>query len=127
MAPSGRPRLCARGDLSPVCWNYANTYPHRLRPPLSRARPTAANLRRGLVTLAKIFFRIGVRGDYRRCFWRMALPALRAGRIDELIAMALVAHHMITFARECRAGQESASFYADRPRAADGGPRAVAA
>jgi radical SAM superfamily enzyme YgiQ (UPF0313 family) len=103
-------------------WNYAHTYPHRLRPPLSRARASTANLRRGFVALAKIFFRIGLRGDYRRCFWRMALPALRAGRIDELIAMALVAHHMISFARECLAGQESASFYADRPRAAAADP-----
>src|SRR5581483_11938064 len=106
-------------------WNFQNTYPHRLRPPLSRARASAANLRRGLVALAKIFFRIGVRSDYRRCFWRMALPVLRSGRIDELIAMALVAHHMISFARDCLAGQERASFYADRPKAVAADPAAA--
>jgi hypothetical protein len=44
----------------------------------------------------------------------MALPALRRGRIDELIAAALVAHHMIRFTRECTEGLQSASFYADR-------------
>jgi hopanoid C-2 methylase len=58
-------------------------------------------------------------------FWRMALPALRQGRIDELIASALVAHHMITFARECTAGQQSAAFYADRPSPAPAITRAA--
>ena len=56
--------------------------------------------------------------------WRW--PALRAGRIDELIAMALVAHHMIVFARECLDGRQNASFYADRPDAVPSEP-AVAA
>jgi len=99
-------------------WNAEHTYRNRIRPPLSRARLSAANLRRGIVTLAKIVGKIGIAGDYRRIFWRMALPALRHGRIDELIASALVAHHMITFARECTVGQQSASFYADRPQPA---------
>jgi radical SAM superfamily enzyme YgiQ (UPF0313 family) len=96
-------------------WNAAHTYRNRVRPPLNRARLSVANLRRGIVTLAKIVFRIGVAGEYRREFWRMALPALRRGRIDELIASALVAHHMIIFARECTAGEQNAAFYADRP------------
>src|SRR6185437_6716608 len=63
-------------------WNIGQTYPNRIRPPLSRSRLSRANLRRGLVTLAKIIWRIGVRGDYRRSFWKMAGPALRRGRID---------------------------------------------
>ena len=99
-------------------WNAEYTYSHRIRPPLSRARLSAANLRRGMVTLAKIFGKIGIASDYRRIFWRMALPALRRGRIDELIASALVAHHMITFARECTEGRQSAAFYADRQQVA---------
>lgn len=97
-------------------WNARHTYPNRIRPPLSRARLSPANLRRGIVTLAKIIAKIGIAGDYRRTFWRMALPAIRRGRIDELIASALVAHHMIRFARDCT--RESAAFYADTPRAA---------
>jgi radical SAM superfamily enzyme YgiQ (UPF0313 family) len=94
--------------------NARHTYPNRIRPPLSRARLSAANLRRGLVILAKIVARIGIAGDYRRVFWRMAWSALKAGRIDELIAAALVAHHLICFARECEAGRQAASFYAER-------------
>jgi hopanoid C-2 methylase len=99
-------------------WNAEHTYRNRIRPPLSRARLSAANLRRGAVTLAKIVGKIGIVGDYRRVFWRMALPALRRGRIDELIASALVAHHMIRFTRECTDGRQIASFYADRAQPA---------
>ncbi|HWB48282.1 MAG TPA: B12-binding domain-containing radical SAM protein [Stellaceae bacterium] len=97
-------------------WHAAHTYPNRLRLPLSRARLSAANLRRGLVMLAKIIGKLGIAGDYRQAFWRMAWPALKAGRIDELIASALVAHHLIMFARQCT--QQSAAFFSERPRAA---------
>ena len=95
-------------------WNSRHTYPNRIRPPLSRARLAPANLRRGLVTLAKIIGKIGIAGNYRRVFWRMAWPALKARRIDELIAAALVAHHLIRFARECTEGRQNAAFYGDR-------------
>ena len=44
-------------------WNAEHTYPNRIRPPLSRARLSAANLRRGFVTLAKIIGKIGIAGD----------------------------------------------------------------
>jgi radical SAM superfamily enzyme YgiQ (UPF0313 family) len=99
-------------------WNAKHTYPNRMRPPLTRARLSPANLRRGFVTLAKIIAKIGLFGDYRRVFWRMAWPALRKGRIDELVAAALVAHHLIRFGGECTAGRQNASFYADRARSA---------
>jgi hopanoid C-2 methylase len=100
---------------SRFAWQAEHTYPNRIRPPLTRARLNAANLRRGVVTLAKIIGKIGFAGDYRRTFWRMAWPALRKGRIDELIAAALVAHHLIRFGRECTDGRQRAAFYADRP------------
>jgi len=106
-------------------WNLRHTYPNRISPPLSRARLTASNLRRGLVMVAKIVGRVGVGGDYRAHFWRFAVTALRAGRLAELIAVALVAHHMITFARECGEGRQNASFYVDRPKAAAEEPAAA--
>ena len=106
-------------------WNARMTYPNRIRPPSSRARLTPANLRRGFVILAKILVRIGLLGEYRRAFWKFALPVLRAGRIDELIAVALVAHHLIVFARECIEGQQNAAFYASRSNAADRPPMAA--
>jgi radical SAM superfamily enzyme YgiQ (UPF0313 family) len=98
-------------------WNLARTYPNRLAPPVTRARLSPRNLRRAATLLAKIFYRVGLRGDYRRHFWRFAGRALRAGRVAELIGSALVAHHLIRFARECTEGRQNAAFYADRPRA----------
>jgi radical SAM superfamily enzyme YgiQ (UPF0313 family) len=109
-----------------LAWNRRHTYRNRLQLPPTRARLRPANLRRGFVALGKILWRIGIRGDYRRCFWRMVWPALRTGRIDEVIGMSLVAHHMIVFARHCLAGRESASFYAERPKVSVNEP-AVAA
>jgi radical SAM superfamily enzyme YgiQ (UPF0313 family) len=97
-------------------WNAVHTYPNRIRPPLSRVRLSLPYLQRGLVTLAKIIGKIGIASDYRRIFWRMAWPALKAGKIGELIAAALVAHHLIRFARDCT--QQRASFFNDRPREA---------
>ena len=82
-------------------------------------RLNARTLRRAAVILGKILFRIGLRGDYRRAFWRFALPLLCAGRVDEVIAVALVAHHMIRFAGECTDGRQNAAFYTDRARAAE--------
>jgi radical SAM superfamily enzyme YgiQ (UPF0313 family) len=102
-------------------WNARHTYPNRLSPPLSRARVNLANLRRGAVILGKLMWRIGVRGDYRRIFWQMALRALRTANIEQLIQVALVAHHMIVFARDCARGRQGAAFYADRAK----GPRAM--
>jgi hypothetical protein len=104
-------------------WNMEHTYPNRLRLPLSRARLSPASLHRGLVLLAKIIGKLGIAGDYRRVFWQMAWPALKAGRIDEVIASALVAHHLITFARECT--QQNAAFFSGRVRPAM--PRSKAA
>jgi radical SAM superfamily enzyme YgiQ (UPF0313 family) len=99
-------------------WNLRHTYPNRISLPVTRARLNARNLRRAMVMLGKILLQVGLLGDYRGQFWRFAAAAVRAGRLAELIAVALVAHHMIRFARECREGGQNASFYADRPKAA---------
>jgi radical SAM superfamily enzyme YgiQ (UPF0313 family) len=103
-------------------WNAQHTYANRIRPPLSRARVNPANLRRAVVIVIKLLARIGLFGNYRRTFWRMAWPALRAGRIEELIHVGLVAHHMIVFARECAAGRGDAAFYAERLTPAEASP-----
>jgi hopanoid C-2 methylase len=98
--------------------NAQHTYANRITPPLSRARLNPANLRRALMIIIKLLVRVGLFGDYRRTFWRMAWPALRAGHIEELIHVGLVAHHMIVFARACAEGRENASFFAERPKIA---------
>jgi hopanoid C-2 methylase len=104
-------------------WNKEHTYENRIAPPLSRARLNPGNLRRAILITFRLVVRIGIFGDYRRIFWRMAWPALRAGRIEELLHVGIVAHHMITFARACAEGRERAAFFAERPKLAPIGGR----
>jgi len=93
------------------------TYPNRLNPPDSVLRaPTWNNIRRGMIMLGRMIWRIGVRGDYRGVFWRFALARLRRGQFEALIMVSLVAHHLILFAREASAGRRDASHYTFKPR-----------
>jgi hypothetical protein len=66
----------------------------------------------GLALLARIVWQVGIRGDYRRTFWQLALPALRRGQVEELLQAAVVSHHLIEFTRRSLAGQGGAAFYA---------------
>jgi len=59
---------------------------------------------------------VGVRGDYRWVFWKFVLRRLARGEIEPILSMGLVAHHLITFAREACAGQRSASHYSAKVR-----------
>jgi hopanoid C-2 methylase len=89
-----------------------HTFARRQRFPVSPDRASRANILLAVTTLARIVWRIGVRSKYRRTFWRLALPALRAGRIDEVIHVAVVSHHLIEFTRDCLRGAGESSFYA---------------
>jgi len=93
----------------------AATLPNRLAFPVNPARASWANVRMGLGILARLVWRVGVRGDYRRTFWRLAWPALRAGRLEALIHTGVVSHHLIEFTRDCLRGEGEASFYASTP------------
>lgn len=90
-----------------------HTYPNRFNPgPLRRVeRGDVAN---GLKIVGRILWRVGVRADYRRVFWRMARRALQSGNIEAVIHVALVAHHLIHFARDCQAGIGEYSFYSKK-------------
>ena len=96
-------------------YNRIHTYPNRLPIP-SKGRATLPRLIKGSSALARILFYEGVLSDYRRLFWKTALPALRKGEIEYVIHMGLIGHHLIKFARECASGRESASFYSQRLR-----------
>lgn len=95
--------------------NARHTFPNRIKLPVTRARLNWPNIRIALTCLFNIFLHVGVLSDYRRTFWRMAKPALRKGQIEELIHIALVAHHLITYARECEQGMQMASNYGTKP------------
>lgn len=97
-------------------YNMEHTYPNRIAVPNSPARTSWANIRKGLTYLTNILLRVGVFGNYRQTFWKMAKPALKTGNIENLIHVGLVGHHLIKFAKDCAKNQESASFYSQKIR-----------
>ncbi|MBD2770750.1 B12-binding domain-containing radical SAM protein [Iningainema tapete] len=97
-------------------YNIEHTYSQRIEVPNSPARVSWANIQKGLTLLSNIMLRVGVFGNYRKTFWKIALPALKTGDIENLIHVGLVGHHLIKFATECATGEESASFYSQKVR-----------
>jgi len=94
------------------------TYANRLKVPVTAEQKTWANVKRGLIMLRNIFWKVGVLGDYRRVFWKFALSRLRHGDIEGLISVAMIGHHLIMFARAASVGQQNASNYSMRLREA---------
>jgi hypothetical protein len=95
--------------------NLVHTYPNRIKPPAA-GRATWANMRKGMRILVNLLIRVGLLSNYKRIFWRQAWPLLRAGRVEDLIHIALVAHHLIAFTRAALADGYNASFYSDKVR-----------
>jgi radical SAM superfamily enzyme YgiQ (UPF0313 family) len=99
-------------------YNIEHTYPNRVKVPNSPARTSWRNIRKGLTILSNLLIQVGVFGHYRQTFWKYALPALKAGKIESLLHTGLVSHHLIKFATECSQGKESASFYSQKVKVA---------
>ena len=95
-------------------YNAKHTYPNRIKPknPLSQA--TWYNVTRALGIFRRILWRVGVQSDYRREFWKMAWTELRQGNVETMFQVAMVAHHLITYARECTQGKMQSSNYSIR-------------
>lgn len=93
-------------------YNVEHTFPRRFPYPTSPHRASWCNAVMGCALLGRVLWRVGIRGDYRRTFWRMAWPALRTGKIEELVHIAVVSHHLIEFTRQCARGARESSFYA---------------
>ena len=93
-------------------YNIAHTFSRRKKYPMNAQRASWGNVWMGLGILARLIWRVGVRSDYRRTFWQLAWPALKAGDIEPLIHAAIVSHHLIAFTRDALQGVGEASFYA---------------
>lgn len=91
-----------------------HTYPNRIKVPNSPARTSPDKIRKGLTMLGKILLKVGVFSHYRKTFWAMAKPALKKQKIEQVIHIGLVSHHLIQFTQECMKGKESASFYSQK-------------
>jgi hypothetical protein len=86
--------------------------------PVTPEQKSWANIKRGLTMLRNIFWKVGVLGNYRKVFWKFALGRLKRGDIEGLIASAMIAHHLIMFARAATEGRQNASNYSIRLREA---------
>jgi radical SAM superfamily enzyme YgiQ (UPF0313 family) len=95
-----------------------NTNVNRLKVPISPETKSWANIRRGLIILRNIFWKVGVLGDYRKVFWKFAWGRLRKGDLEGLISSTLMSHHLIMFARAASSGRQNASNYSLRLREA---------
>jgi hopanoid C-2 methylase len=100
-------------------YQIANTFPNRKQLPATKARVNAKNIFKGLSILGRIIWHVGIRADYRRRFWQMAWPNIKKGKIEEIIHTAVVAHHMIKFARDCTSGVAEKCFYGEAPKKVD--------
>ena len=77
------------------------TYPHRKRPARPLDQLTWANVRRAVEVFSRIVWKVGIWSDYREEFWTMAWRELRQSNVESVFQIAMVAHHLITFGREC--------------------------
>ena len=96
------------------------TYVNRTNPS-GRGKLTFANLRMGAVLAWRLLFKVGIRSDYRRHFWRAAKHAMKHGQIDAVMGMGFVSYHLIRFTREALRGEQNASFYSTHERGAQQG------
>jgi hypothetical protein len=93
-----------------------HTYAKRFPRPASPQRASWSNIKMGLKLLANIIWKVGVKADYRRDFWRFAWPKLKKGQIEPVIQAGLISRHLIEFARQASSGEMNASYYSAKLR-----------
>jgi radical SAM superfamily enzyme YgiQ (UPF0313 family) len=98
------------------------TYVNRKVTP-AKGKLTWNNLRGGAVMAWRLALHLCLLSDFRKPFWRMAKYALRQGQIDGMMGAAFMGYHLIEFTREALRGDQNASYYSTKQRAA---PMAVA-
>jgi len=91
-----------------------HTFPNRqVRGP----QPSLALVRYGLSIIGRVLWHCGLKSPWRQHFWDLCWPLLRQGRINEVIQIGVVTHHLLTFTQDIIDGRWEASFYADPNRA----------
>src|SRR2546430_15278541 len=91
--------------------NIAHTFSRRKDYPTNPQRASWANVRMGLGLLARVIWRVGLLGEYRRTFWRLAWPALKSGQVEGLIYAAVRSPHPIQFTPRRFRRLRATSFY----------------
>jgi radical SAM superfamily enzyme YgiQ (UPF0313 family) len=100
-------------------YNSIHTYPNRVKPKNPMSQATLPNILRALGIFRRIVWKVGIKSDYRKLFWNMAWRELKQGNVESVFQIAMVAHHLITYARECTQGKMQSSNYSIRQVEAD--------
>jgi len=95
-------------------YNAKHTYPNQAQPKDPMKQATWKNIKRAINIMRRIVWRVGIRSDYRRLFWEMAWRELKLGHIEAIFQISMVAHHLITYSRECTQGKMQSSNYSIR-------------
>jgi hopanoid C-2 methylase len=95
-------------------YNAANTFPNRIQPKHPLKQATWNNIKRASRIFSRLIWRVGIGSDYRRLFWNMTWKELKSGNVENIFSIAIVAHHLITYARECTEGKMQSSNYSMR-------------
>jgi hopanoid C-2 methylase len=104
----------ARNLYARYAYNAQHVYPNRVKPKNPLKQATCSNIKRALGIFRRIIWRVGICSDYRRLFWKMAWHELKQGNVETVFQVAMVAHHLITYARECTQGKMQSSNYSIR-------------
>jgi len=104
----------AKNLYARYAYNAQHVYPNRLKPKYPLRQATWSNIKRALGIFRRIIWRVGICSDYRRLFWKMAVHELKQGNVETVFQVAMVAHHLITYARECTQGKMQSSNYSIR-------------
>ena len=95
-------------------YNAIHTYPNQKQPRDPMKQATWKNIKRAINIARRIVWRVGIRSDYRKLFWKMAWRELKLGHVEAVFQISMVAHHLITYSRECTQGKMQSSNYSIR-------------
>ena len=96
------------------CYNTLHTFPNRVQPTKPLKQATRHNIQRAVKIFSRLIWHVGIRSDYRHLFWKMMWQQLKQGNVENIFAIAVVAHHLITYSRECTQGRMQSSNYSMR-------------
>jgi len=95
-------------------YNATHTYPNQIQPKHPAKQATWKNIKRAINIFRRIVWRVGICSDYRALFWKMAWRELKLGHVEAIFQISMVAHHLITYSRECTQGKMQSSNYSIR-------------
>lgn len=95
-------------------YQVEKTFPNRAKKTQPLKHLTWSNLSRAFDISLRILWHVGIQSRYKKHFWKMVWSQLKTGNIENIFQIAMVAHHLITYAEDCVNGKVQASNYSYR-------------